>query len=305
MKKRKWISVLMAVVLLLQVLPSGMPGVNLVETVLADGGGTNNGKTLSPPVPHNGMVSPDYKPSPQDMLRIAQKERSLEKFIHEAGLDRYEKEYRRRYGLRSPDHLPSMPLVAQGIAPKWWYHYRELLLEREWKEPNDDEHRNYCGPGATQVALDARLPAMFVPSIDTIGNMENIDPNWGVYMNDVMSTLNLILREYDDIPNSNGFVAYELASPSSAWSLFNYVRWDNERWYATISGMYTDGMPGWQRKAYHIVAIFGLYYDSEYENFYKYAETSSQKAGYSGPFAQWADIWKFYQWYSKNPTITW
>ena len=77
MKGRKWIVVLMAVVLVLQVVPSGMIGVDMAGTAFADGGGINNGKTLSPSVPHNGMVSPDYKPSPQDMLWIAQKERSL------------------------------------------------------------------------------------------------------------------------------------------------------------------------------------------------------------------------------------
>jgi hypothetical protein len=295
MKRRKWISLLMAVVLVLQVLPG---------IVFATGGGPGNGEVDSPE-PHNGMVSPNYKPSPQDRIWIAQKEHSLKRFIHESGLDKYEAKYEELYGDSAPLELPPLPPVARGVSPKWWYYERILPLEREWKEPNDEAHVNYCGPGASQVALDVRLPAMFVPSIDTIGDMENIDPNWGVYMNDVMSTLNLILREYDDIPNSNGFVAYELASPGSPWSLFNYVKWDNERWYATVSGVYTEGMPGWHKNAYHIVAIFGLYYNSEYENYYEYAETSSPTAGYYGPFSQWRDIWTFFDWYSRNPTITW
>jgi len=34
----------------------------------------------------------------------------------------------------------------------------KILTVGYWPQPNDWAHRNYCGPGATQVALDARLP---------------------------------------------------------------------------------------------------------------------------------------------------
>jgi hypothetical protein len=66
----------------------------------------------------------------------------------------------------------------------------QLLQVGTWKEPNDYAHRNYCGPGAAQVALDARLPASQVPDIDTLGAEMNINPNSGVYMTDLRDVLN-------------------------------------------------------------------------------------------------------------------
>jgi len=231
----------------------------------ADEGSNNTAEQSS--VPHNGMVEPGYKPSPQEVEWHMKKEKDLKEFLEET------------YGVK---------------------YFRILPLEREWREPDDWEHRNYCGPGATQVALDARLLAEYVPDINTIGVMENIDPNWGVYMNDVKDTLNNILSSYDDIPNINGFVGYVLGYPSSSDELQNKILWDIMKGYATISGVYTQGMPGWSRSAYHIVAVFGVSGD-----YYKYAETSSPTAGYTGPFSQWVLKDDFYQWYTANSVISW
>jgi len=252
----------------------------------------------TPEWPHNGAVAPDYQPSPQDLRALQIKTKSL--------MDSIDPDYHEGFAVhRGTPHF-AMPPVARGVTPKWWYYYRVLPLEKVWKEPNDAAHVNYCGPGATQVALDVRLPKSEVPDIDTIGRMEHINPHWGVYMSNVVITLNNILRVHGDIPNSNGFVAYELAYPDSMWNLFWYIRWDIQKGYATVSGVKTDYMPGWNgRKAYHIVAVFGIYYDSEYNNYYKYAETASRMAGYNGPFAQWAFWQDFYQWYSQNPVISW
>ncbi|RMG35804.1 MAG: hypothetical protein D6732_09020 [Methanobacteriota archaeon] len=259
------------------------------------------GGTL-PPTPeplHNGAVSPNYHPSSQDIQAIQMKEESLRAAIdykYQSGFDALRGDSRPHF---------AAPPIARGITPKY-YHSRVLPLEKEWKEPNDYAHRNYCGPGATQVALDARLPKYKVPDIDTIGAMEKINPSWGVTMDNVAATLNQILRSNGDLPNSNGFVAYELAYPNNMWSLFNYIDWDIQRGYATISGVKTTYMPGWDgRRAYHIVAIYGIYYDNDYNNYYKYAETASPKAGYNGPFAQWAYWRDFYDYYSGNKVISW
>lgn len=58
-----------------------------------------------------------------------------------------------------------------------------------WPEPNDMEHVNYCGPAATQVALDARLPWWQVPDLETLAAEENLDPNWSVYMTNLCPVL--------------------------------------------------------------------------------------------------------------------
>ena len=205
-------------------------------------------------------------------------------------------------------------------------YYKILPLEREWKQPEDKKYVNYCGPGATQVALDVRLPASEVPSLDEIGQKENIDPSWGVYMVDVARTLNEILKAKGDIPNANGFQSYWVRQTTSKGDFSWRVKWDIDRGYATIAGVKTGGMPGWSHNSFHIVAIYGMVIESDVvpvgagteqineaqmdvpqgkRYWVVYAETASQRAGYTGTFQQWATVDTFYGWHTRNNVIAW
>jgi hypothetical protein len=43
-----------------------------------------------------------------------------------------------------------------------------------WKEPNDQAHRNYCGPATIQVTIDAQIPKSMVPNIEAIKDRINL-----------------------------------------------------------------------------------------------------------------------------------
>ena len=117
-----------------------------------------------PSSPHNG-ADPNYVPTAEELQRIAVKEASAAQHMKD------------RKSQVTPLTLGSHTLSV-GI----------------WLEPNDATHVNYCGPRATQVALDARLPASSVPNINTIGAEENIDPSWGVYTTSIRDVLNTRLN---------------------------------------------------------------------------------------------------------------
>lgn len=174
------------------------------------------------------------------------------------------------------------------IGGKW-------LSVGTWKEPNDWEHRNYCGPGATQVALDARLPASEVPDIDTIGKEENIDPNWGVWICDIRPVLN---RRLDTD-------WYWCGSSGSENTLYNRIVWDIDHDYALITGCRTDDMPGWSVKAPHIVAVYGYWEPTGSTQYVYYTETAGSVAGYTGPYRQGATRQAFWIYVAGNDAQVW
>ena len=280
----------------------------LMVSILSQPYGNTAPATPTPipfPSGHNGMVSPDYKPN-QKILSLKMESLALE--IHEEGLLQSEREYfirHNRSSIPKGSLPPSLFKESNKVYPQTFRHWRVLSLEREWKQPNDYAHRNYCGPASTQAALDVRLPSAVIPDIDTIGAMENIDPDWGVTMNSIVITLNQILSQHGDIPNNNGFVAYEIAQPGSWVQLFNFVHWDIVRGYATVVGVYTEDMPDWVVDAYHIVTAVGMYHDSYGYYAVKYADPGSWIAGYRGEYMQWVDIWTFWEWHAQNNVIAW
>lgn len=181
-----------------------------------------------------------------------------------------------------------------------------LLSVGTWLEPDDYAHRNYCGPGAAQVALDARLPASQVPDIDTLGAEMNINPNSGVYMTDLRDVLN-------DRLNTTW---YSCSSSDSRETLYNRIVANIDSGYALVTGCVTDQMPGWELSANHIVAVYGyldagvirstekpqarLGYDSVF-----YTETSRPSAGYYGGYRQSAPKQAFWTYVSPNDIQAW
>lgn len=273
------------------------------QSVFADDSGGNKKKVHL----HNGMVDPDYRPSPEELQLIQQQQKDFEAFLDSSGLE----EYASKFGgsVNKVHHFnPSQDIRTNNkITPKYWY-LRELPLEREWKEPEDAKYDNYCGPGATQVALDARIPADEVPSLDDIGAMEHVNEKIpGVTMDDLAHTLTDILNQHND----NKYYTPVYTPSWNQWDHLYRVEYDMDRWYANISATMTGDMPGWHRDVNHIVAIIGLYDDGDYGIYYKYAETSSQHAGYTQGFVQWAywgstsDQSGFFDWYSRNPNMAW
>jgi len=172
---------------------------------------------------------------------------------------------------------------------------RKILRVGTWKEPNDWEHRNYCGPGATQVALDARLPYWDVPDIDTIGEEENIDPNSGVYLSDIKIVLN-------DRLNTTW---YEVNGSGSGSSLYNRITFDIDHDYALVTGCKTDEMPDWSVNAGHIVAVYGYWIWAGSNQYVYYTETAGSVAGYNGRYRQRATRQKFWTYIAGNDTQVW
>jgi len=172
-------------------------------------------------------------------------------------------------------------------------YWGKILSVGTWLEPNDWAHRNYCGPAATQVALDARLPAAQVPDIETIATEENIDPNEGVWLVDIRNVLNARL----------GTPWYEVASVTSQSSLAIRLMSDINNDYAMVTGVSTYEMPGWSVTAPHIVAVYG--YGIYGSGTAYYVETAGSVAGYFGTYRQSALMPAMYTYVSGNPWHVW
>lgn len=231
----------------------------------------------------NGGIDPNYVPSPDEIQIRNKKHLSFQQYLQEQ------------------DQKP-----ARGdILPK--YIEYKLLSVGTWREPNDYAHRNYCGPGATQVALDARWQAASVYDIDKIGKDENINPSWGVYMNNIVSTLNSGTYLGNEFPNPNGFVAYELSWAKSRDDLGNKIIFDIDHGYAMIAGVVTTDMPGWNSyTAYHIVSVIGYrIYTSFDDTRVYYTETAGTAAGYHGTYRQATSLNNFYSWVVLNNALVW
>lgn len=230
------------------------------------------GLTLDASLMRNG-ADPNYVFSEEELQRIAAKDAAAQE--HVAG------------GLSSGDS----PFYFKGS---------KTLTVGTWKEPNSWAYRNYCGPGATQVALDVRLPASQVPSIDVLGAEEYIDPNWGVYMNNICPVLN----------NRLSTSWYTNGSATSETQITNWIVADVDADYGLVTGVKTGSMPGWGGyNTNHIVTVYG------YQNVYvetsgtygtiQYTETSGTVAGYNGAYRQSVGSGTFWSYVSGNSAQCW
>jgi hypothetical protein len=259
MRKIKFVSVFVLLALLL----SAWPGAVMADepppgnpTVVDQGNGDEGNK--------RNRMDPNYVYTAEELEAIAAKEALVEQHVQ------------RRAGTRS-------------IA-------RKILRVGKWLEPNDWDHRNYCGPGATQVVLDARLPYWDVPDIDTIGEEENIDPNSGVWLSDIKTVLN-------DRLNTTW---YEVNGSGSGSSLYNRITSDIDNDYALVTGCETGLMGGWNgRDVGHIVAVYGYWIWTGSNQYVYYTETAGSVAGYNGSYRQRATRQDFWGYVAGNDTQVW
>lgn len=172
-----------------------------------------------------------------------------------------------------------------------------------WLEPWGTAYVNYCGPGASQVALDARLDASQVPSIDTLASEEYTNQG-------KVGTLN---RDIKPVLNRRLNTTWYIEGASSYQSVLeSRIRTDIDYGYAMITALYTGGMSGWgTRNVRHIVAVYGYNMPNSFTMYVYYTETASATAGYKdgygnrGPYRQSVTSSKFWTFVQNNDSQVW
>ena len=189
--------------------------------------------------------------------------------------------------------------VSSNISPSADILKRSLDLgtSGEYREPNEAAYVNYCGPASTRAALRARMPASEIPSLDSVGQCENIDPNWGVYMTSVTSCLNFYLNS----------TFYWNGAASGATQLADWVKSDVLQNYAVVTGIYTVEIVGWYAPVYHIVTLYGydFTYSSSADKQINYIDTASVMAGYTGSYFNKVDLSWLWDRVSQNNAQAW
>ena len=262
MSKIRFVSLFVLLALLLSAVPGAVMGQEPPppeQEVVIQGGGEES-KVIS----MRNRADPNYVYTAEELKALAVKDRLAEQHMQELE-------------------------ATKGAGYKF-------LSVGTWLEPNNWAHRNYCGPAATQVALDARLPASQVPDIDTIGEEESIDPNWGIWISAIKPVLNTRL-------NTDW---YWYGSSGSEQTLFNRIVWNIDHNYALVTGCKTGLMKGWDRNVGHIVAVPGYYNgtnDDVRGTFY--TETSGSVAGYTGSYWQHATKFDMWQYVEDNNAQVW
>jgi hypothetical protein len=173
-----------------------------------------------------------------------------------------------------------------------------LPLERIWREPDSAAYKNHCGPGATQVALDARLPAAQVPSIDTLAKQENTNTKGaGTYMADIVPVLNKHL-------NTNW---YKRANAKDQKAFEDGLLRNLKSGYAVVTGLKTRDMPGWGKyDAPHIVAVVGFHKKADGTKYVSYVDTAGTASGYKGTNAvQKVPLSNFWSYVDRNNVQAW
>ncbi len=179
-------------------------------------------------------------------------------------------------------HLTAQPSV-QGVnrGSVWVSHIRE---------PGDLAHRNYCGPGATQVLLSAWLPN--VPNIELIALFSHLNPKRGETGREAMAAINAFL--YPIVMPALGHPRYRAERVLTLAAVKDRIRQDILDSTAirlfghgapVMVQTMTGTMPGWNHwNATHMITIFA--FDFSHNNpaldTVTYVETSSRLTGYRG-----------------------
>ena len=164
----------------------------------------------------------------------------------------------------------------------------------QFREPEEWQYVQYCGPTSTQVALRAKMTT--VPDRYTIAVKENF--NGGVSMQAITTALNYYL----------GYTYYYTGQASSQSQLEYWNEYDVDLGYAMITGLKTDGMPGWGTyDVYHIVAMYG--YDTDNGSKVRYVDTASELAGHDyadgGAYFNLANFSDFWTWVLPDNIQSW
>jgi len=235
-------------------------------------------------------TDPDRPLSPEEKKFRDAKYRALNQFIEQINKSRGT-----IYG-----GIPASKTLAVGI----------------WKEPNKAAYVNHCGPGATQVALDARWPAWKVYKIDRIARDEKTNVGGtGTNMSDIYTTINSDAYLGTEFPNPNGMEGYWLDRAQNAADLFYKASFDISHGYALITGVMTGGMPGWGKyDAPHIVSVIGYKYSgiipqapitASTSTTLTYTDTAPRLAGFTGRYRNTVKIAEFFGFVSRLNTLIW
>jgi streptogramin lyase len=141
-----------------------------------------------------------------------------------------------------------------------------------YNEPNDYQHRNYCGPGASQVLISAWTSN--VPDIQTLATEEQTNPNSGTLMKNMVSPIN----------NAIGQSYYSIYHASSQADFSNMIGRDIlDNHHPLITGIVTiyhnNQLNGWTISANHIITIYGFDFSSPTAGYIYYYDTSGTVAG--------------------------
>jgi hypothetical protein len=181
---------------------------------------------------------------------------------------------------------------------------RKTLSVYPYTEPPGKDYVNYCGPGATQVILSARLPTNQIPNIYNIGADES-QYSWG-NKTDIKTkgVLNTAVRTELNNLLSTSFYVYAVASGRP--QLETWVVSDIDANYALDSSLMTGGMPGWGTlNVKHIVAIYGYNEPDLSHTYFYYTETASKDAGFNGTYWNYVISTTFWNYVVNNNSQVW
>lgn len=225
-----------------------------------------------PTGPHSGphsAIDPNYHPTKEELSRLATKNKAAKEHALE----------------KTSGVTPMLMYLANAV---------DVGYSEQFREPEEWQYVQYCGPTSTQVALKARMT--IVPDRNTIAVKENF--NGGVSMQDITTALNYYL----------GYTYYLTGQASSQSQLEYWNEYDVDLGYAMITGIKTYGMPGWGTyDAYHIVAMYG--YDTDNGSKVRYVDTSSELAGHyydnGGAYFNLVNLTDFWNWVINDNIQSW
>jgi len=141
-----------------------------------------------------------------------------------------------------------------------------------YNEPNDIQHVNYCGPGASQVLISAWTSN--VPDIQTLATEEQTKLNSGTLLKNMVGPIN----------NAIGQSYYSIHHASSQADFSNMIGRDIlDNQHPLITGILTiyqkNQLNGWTVSATHIITIYGFDFSSPTVGYIYYYETSGTVAG--------------------------
>jgi len=166
-----------------------------------------------------------------------------------------------------------------------------------YSEPNDYTHRNWCGPGASQVLISAWTSN--VPSINTLATEEKTNNSTGTLMVNMVTPINKAIGQ--------GYYSIHYANLNSQADLSNMIGHDIlDNHHPLITGILTiygtNHLNGWKTVvAKHIITIYGFNFTSPTTGYIYYYDTSGTVAGQTlGPGPQTIDYNVFWSLVKQN-----
>jgi len=173
-----------------------------------------------------------------------------------------------------------------------------------YREPDDYAHRNYCGAGAVTELLshwDPSLPQTI--DIDQLGDEMGLDPNGGLWVKDMVPTINNHLNQY--LGQTVDWYHYDKATSLAD---FRYMLDIDIRQNGVplITGVMTGGLPGWgSSNVGHIIAVYGYTRSPDGTEYVEYCDTAAPSAGYAGMILNQLDLASFWQAAGPECAVDW